>query len=30
MVGKGLKQRHWLIEKYVKSQSVRRVDKSGL
>ena len=30
MVGKELKQRHWLIEEHVKSQSVNRVDKSGL
>ena len=30
VVGGGLKQKHWLIEEHVKSQSVSGVNKSGL
>ena len=29
-MGEGLKQRHWLVEEHVKSQSVSGVDESGL
>ena len=30
VAGEGLKQRHWLIEEHVKSQSVSGVEESGL